>query len=111
MSGYALRISAACDSGPGQVQWMYPLPDSPNMLAKFERDYPRHGEFLLAPVVERDDDQLWFNIEAGIIKRELHLRDASEIGKDDPDAIVFELRSGFLLVPDEPPSHEAGDPS
>src|SRR3970282_954101 len=62
MSGYALRISAACDSCPGQVQWMYPLPDSPNMLAKFELDYPQHGEFLLAPVVERDDDQLWFNI-------------------------------------------------
>lgn len=67
------------------------------MLAGFKRDYLRHGEFLLAPVVQRDDDQFWFNIEAGIIKRKFHLRHASEIGESDPDAIVLHPPASFAV--------------
>lgn len=96
--GYSVRISAAQgdweqagnpQGAVGQVQRMHPLPSLPNMLADFKREYLRHGEFLIAPVVQRDDDQLWFNANAGIIKRELVLRNASDVADDDPDAIVF----------------------
>jgi hypothetical protein len=68
---------------------MHPLPDNPDMLQDFKREYLQHGEFLLAPVVERDDDQLYFNVEAGIIKRDLVLRNADDITPEEPDAIVL----------------------
>ena len=107
-SGYSIRISAAQADweqvemnrpAPSQVQRMHPLPDNPDMLQKFKQEYLKHGEFLLAPVVQQDDDQLYFNVHAGIIKRECVFRDASEIGENDPDAIVFELPAQVAIIP------------
>jgi hypothetical protein len=97
-SGYSIRMSPAQADweqsrggaeSPSQVQRMHPLPDNPDMLQDFKREYLQHGEFLLAPVVERDDDQLYFNVEAGIIKRDLVLRNADDITPEEPDAIVL----------------------
>jgi len=111
--GYAVRISPAqADWNPnraeqpplGQVQRMHPLSHMPEMLMEFKREYLRHHEFLLAPVVQRDDNQLWFNANAGIIKRELVLRRASEIAEDEPDAIILRgapTRDGSSQVPDK----------
>lgn len=100
--GYTVRISPAHEADPGsdvasptagQIQRMHPLPGAgaPDMLSRFKQEYLRHGEFLLAPVIERDG-QLWFDVENGIVKRRLELRDAAEIAANDPDAIVLESR-------------------
>lgn len=98
--GYSIRISSAqsdwsqsrTNSEPsGQIQRMHPLEGVPAMLENFKREYLRHREFLLAPVVLGDDDRICFNVGAGIIKRELVLRDISAILDDEPDAAVKQV--------------------
>lgn len=97
--GYSIRISAAQADWeqvqmnrltPSQVQRMHPLRNNPNMLQDFKREYLKHGEFLLAPVVQHDNDEMHFNVQAGIIKRDCVFRDASDIGDNEPDAIVLD---------------------
>ncbi|MEM9251915.1 MAG: hypothetical protein AAGB29_06155 [Planctomycetota bacterium] len=110
--GYTVRISPAdyefLEEGDpdrispeaiGQVQRMHPPAEevdgelvpfghpkhSGGMVSRFIAEYEKHGEFMLAPAVQRDDDQLYLNPHKGIIKRELIVRHVSEIGPDEPD--------------------------
>ena len=96
-AGYTVRISPSLneyldqDEAPlvGRAVRMHPqFGNAPDMLSQFKRDYHRHGEFMLAPVVQRDDDQLYMNVHKGIIKRELIIRHVSEIGPDEPDMLA-----------------------
>ena len=117
-TGYSIRISAAQADweqvqmnrpAPSQVQRMQPLPQNPKMLQDFKREYIKHGEFLLAPVVQHDNDELHINVQAGIVKRECVFRDASEIGENDPDAIVFQQPHNFAALLGESHLHEDAD--
>ena len=80
--GYTIRISPSLneyleDDDPdrmqvGQVARMHPqFGNAPDMMPRFEEEYAKHGEFMMAPVVQRDDGQFYMNINAGIIKRDL----------------------------------------
>ncbi len=105
--GYTIRISANepdqlsdSQNQSGQICRMHPLPETPempNMLAQFKREYMLHGEYLLAPVIMKDDNQLWFNVNYGIIKRKLVLRHASEISPNDPDYVIFDHKPSMNL--------------
>lgn len=108
---YSIRISAAqADweqvhmnrSAVSHWQRMHPLPDNPDMLQDFKREYLKHGEFLLCPIVLHDNDELHFNIQAGIIKRECVFREASDIQSDESDAIVFQPPLSALFVVETP---------
>ncbi len=97
-AGYSIRISSAqADwefvqkkrATPSRVQRMHPLPDNPDMLQEFKREYRKHGEFLLAPIVQRDEDELYFNVQVGVIKRECVFRHVSEIHEEEPDAVAL----------------------
>ena len=81
---------AAVSAEPVIPSMMPNLPGNIDMLARFKEEYKRHGEFMLAPVVQRDDNQLYMNVHQGIIKRELVIRHVSEIGENEPD--MFALR-------------------
>jgi hypothetical protein len=102
--GYTVRLSPSLNeyledgdedrNQVGQVVRMHPqfgtaAPGTPDMLARFKQEYERHGEFMLAPVVQRDDDQLYMNVQQGIIKRELIVRHVSEIGEDEPEMLAL----------------------
>lgn len=109
--GYSIRISAAqADweqvhmNRPAVSHWqrMHPLPENPDMLQDFKREYLKHGEFLLCPIVLHDNDELHFNVQAGIIKRECVFREASDIQSDEPDAIVFQPPLSALFVVEAP---------
>ncbi len=88
----------------GRVRRMHPaLGNAPYMLGRFKDEYEKHGEFMLAPVVTRDDDQLWFNPNQGIIKRELVLRRLDEIDEHEPDALAAQsMDDGSLVAPATP---------
>jgi hypothetical protein len=106
-SGYSVHLSAdrlnllAHATSVGAVitegdQWtlrslicrMHPTPGISVMLPQFKREFAKHGEYLLAPVIARDG-QLWFEVELGIIKRTIYFREVGEIGEDDDaDAVV-----------------------
>lgn len=75
---------------PSRWNRMHPVTGSPPLLSNFEREYRKHGEFLLAPVTRRWDGQFWFDLEFGIVKRKLHLRNAAEISEGDVDFGVFQ---------------------
>lgn len=98
--GYTVRLSPSLNEfledddedrkQIGRVVRMHPqFGNGPDMLARFKKEYERHGEFMLAPVVQRDDDQLYMNVHQGIIKRELIVRQVSEIGQDEPDMLAL----------------------
>jgi hypothetical protein len=54
------------------------LPGSPPMLERFREEYNKHGEFMLAPVIKREDGQFYVDAELGIIKREIHFMNTRE---------------------------------
>lgn len=78
----------------GKLPWisrlnqMFPVPGSPNMLDQFKSEYLIHKEYLLAPVTQRQDGQLWFDIDLGIVKRNITFRNLIDIGESDFDNIV-----------------------
>lgn len=77
----------------GQWNRHYPITGTPTMLPKFKREFQKHGEYMLAPVVRREDGQLHFEHMLGIVKKTIEFRQLSEIvGPDDPDA-------GALVIP------------
>ncbi|MEX2111587.1 MAG: hypothetical protein WD845_00290 [Pirellulales bacterium] len=80
----------------GRFNRMHPPTDSPPLLARFKEEVRRHGEYLLAPVTRRSDDQLWTDVEFGIVKSSIQFRDVSDIGQDDLDACVM---SAGLIPP------------
>ncbi|MEM7682728.1 MAG: hypothetical protein AAF288_12285 [Planctomycetota bacterium] len=57
-------------------------------LAAFLRDYRKHGEFMLAPAVEREG-QLFLEPDLGIIKRELVERAADDVPEGESDALAM----------------------
>ena len=75
----------------GQWNRHYPIPGMPELLPRFKREFKKHKEFLLAPVVRRGDGQLWVETKLGIIKNIVHFRYLSEITHDDIDAAAVVL--------------------
>jgi hypothetical protein len=82
----------------GQWNRHYPIPGQPLLLQEFKREFVRHKEFVLAPVVRKSDGQFWFEAELGIIKNEIHFRSLSDITPDDPDAAAL-LLPQFIIPP------------
>ena len=70
---------------------MYPLPDSPPLLARFKEEYEKHREFLLAPVTRRPDGQDYFDVDCGIVNRRIQFRQLSEITSDDIDSAALKM--------------------
>ena len=89
----------------GQLPWMsrmnrmHPVPGSPPMLARFKEEFAMHREYMLAPVTRRGDGQLWFDVELGIVKHQVHFRHVSEIGDNDVDSVV-KLGTVFAMPQD-----------
>lgn len=82
----------------GQWNRHYPIPGTPQMLPKFKREFQKHGEYMLAPVVRREDGQLHIEPTLGIVKKTIEFRQLSEIlGPGDPDASALVLPS--LITP------------
>lgn len=76
----------------GQWNRHYPVPGQPSLLAKFKEEFERHGEFMLAPTVLKDDGNRYMVPELGIIKNLIHFRQLSDITTpDDPDAAALML--------------------
>ena len=76
----------------GQWNRHYPVPGQPNLLERFKREFSKHNEFLLAPVVRRADGMLYPEPKLGIIKNIVQFRDLSQIvAADDPDAAAHVL--------------------
>jgi hypothetical protein len=81
----------------GRANRMHPIPGVPPMLPRFKEQYEKHGEYLLAPVTRRDDGQLWFDVELGIVKRKICFRTAAEVPDGDLDAPL--VRPAVALAP------------
>ena len=84
----------------GQWNRHYPIPGMPELLPRFKREFKKHKEFLLAPVVRRGDGQLWVETKLGIIKNIVHFRYLSEITHEDIDAAAMVLPE--LITPPRP---------
>lgn len=85
----------------GQWNRHYPVPGMPALLSRFKKEFAKHKEFLLAPVVRRADGQLFAEPLLGIIKNIITFRDLSEITtQDDPDAAALVLPQ--LITPPLP---------
>lgn len=84
----------------GQWNRHYPIPGMPELLPRFKREFRKHKEFLLAPVVRRGDGQLWVEPKLGIIKNIVHFRYLSEITHEDIDAAAMVLPE--LITPPRP---------
>ena len=98
-SGYSVHISPQdVTAGYGQWQRMYPLGLFPDMLEPFKASFEKHQEFMLAPVVRHDDNLAYVNANAGIISRDLKLRDASEICEGDIDEVLLRSPSSGTLT-------------
>ena len=67
-----------------RVKRMTPNPGSPH-LGQFEKDFAKHERYLLVPVSSEGAPEFELSIE----KREIHLRQASDIKADDVDAAVL----------------------
>jgi hypothetical protein len=63
---------------------MTPDPGSPH-LGRFEKEFARHKRYFLVPI----SAELEPDYELRIEKREIRLRQASDIRSDDVDAAVF----------------------
>jgi hypothetical protein len=82
----------------GQWNRMYPIPGSQPLLPRFKEEFARHKEFLLAPVVRREDGQNYVEVKLGIMKNSIEFRDLSEIiQRDDIDAAALVLPT--LITP------------
>jgi hypothetical protein len=69
------------------------------LLARFQEEFAKHQEFLLAPVTRRADGQLYTDPMLGIIKNVIHFRRLSDITTaDDPDAAAL-LLPQFITPP------------
>jgi len=75
----------------GRWNRMYPVSGAPALLPGFKREFDKHKEYMLAPAVRRQDGQLWFEPELGIVKTAIHFRNLSEITSQDPDAAALVL--------------------
>lgn len=62
---------------------------NPENLQRFKDAYKESNVYLLAPgVIDESSGQLKPIFELGIIKRKIYFRNASEVGKNDPDCVV-----------------------
>jgi hypothetical protein len=76
----------------GQWNRHYPIPGVPSLLERFKDEYKRHGEFMLAPVVRRNDGQNYMDYRLGIVKKRIHFRKLHEIvDESDIDALAHVL--------------------
>jgi hypothetical protein len=82
----------------GQWNRHYPVLGNPELLPRFKKEFARHREFLLAPVVLKQDGQIWFESQLGIIKNLIEFRQLTDIGPGDPDAAALVLPS-LITIP------------
>jgi hypothetical protein len=80
----------------GHIRRMFPKHNNSFLLRSFREAYEQHMRFMIAPVLRRDDGQLWFDVQLGIIKSTVNFRATTEIGDRDIDACVLanESRQG-----------------
>jgi hypothetical protein len=62
-------------------------PDSAENLARFLASYSATGRYYLAPAVLRRNDAVEALGDQGLLKRQLNVRQAWEIGPNDPDVV------------------------
>lgn len=68
----------------GRVHRMTPEPGSPH-LRRFKQEFAKHNRYFLIPVSSAAKPEMDFAIG----KAEVHFRQASQITKEDVDAVVF----------------------
>jgi hypothetical protein len=87
----------------GKWNRAYPIPGSPPvpLLTRFKEEFAKHGQFMLAPVVRRNDGQDYFDPHLGIIKHTIQFRQLSDItSESDIDAMALLMPA--LITPDKP---------
>jgi hypothetical protein len=84
-----------------QINTMYPYSDA--NISRFVNAYQRTGAYLLMPAVMRNG-QMEIIREHSIGKRVLHVREAWQVGRHDPDA------AGIQEEPIIPAVHEHDAP-
>jgi hypothetical protein len=72
-----------------RINRMNPAKDSP-LLARFKKEFQKHGQFMLVPITKRADGQNWAEVSLGIVKTVIHFRNVADIGEKDLDAAVFQ---------------------
>ncbi len=75
------------------------------MLMHFQREYMLHGEFLLAPVTTRQDGQMYYAVEFGIVKKRIEFLSFGDIKGE------LELRGFRADLIDRLVSGQLGDSS
>jgi tetratricopeptide (TPR) repeat protein len=70
-------------------------PDTDENLERFLRAYATAGEYVLVPALRTEEDPVPSPLPGHLFKRELHVREAWEIGMNEPDAVGID--------PDEEP--------
>lgn len=82
------------------VRLLYPIPGAPPLLPRFKQEFEKHKEFMLAPVIRRDDGKQYMEHSLGIVKNVILFRQLSEItSPDDTDAAALMLPP--LITPAE----------
>jgi tetratricopeptide (TPR) repeat protein len=116
---YAVTISRAWESlegeDPSQVYMMLSRIQrmeaaSRENLERFLEAYAREGYYALAPMrMKTPPSQDDFRYDLAISKRKLDLRQAWEIGPDDPDLVALRVEDDPIIPPDvaEPPVRAA----
>jgi hypothetical protein len=96
-TGVELVMDAEVSRSLGKWSRMYPTPGSPSLLTRFKAEFEKHHEFLLAPVTVRADGQRFVDIDSGIVKNCIAVRQLSDVSCEDVDALALHLPG--LTVP------------
>jgi len=78
------EIAADLTAVVGRIHRMVPEPGSPH-LPRFKRELQKHRQYFFIPVSTTGE----LLLEYAIGKTEIHLRQASEINRNDVDSLVF----------------------
>ncbi|MCG6558278.1 hypothetical protein MB818_08710 [Ruegeria sp. 1NDH52C] len=106
--GYGLIIGAnwqKAKSQPGEMmvtisRIKHMEHPNPQNLERFIREYQNFGGFLLAPAISVDGfKDVHFVSGVALAKRDLHIRQAWEIGENDPDSTIL-LPEHEPIIPD-----------
>lgn len=65
-----------------RVNRMTPAPNSPH-LGNFKKVYEKHGQYILIPVSISDTGNITPHFELGILKKELVLKNAKDLSKEE----------------------------
>jgi hypothetical protein len=75
-------------------------PTTPENLDRFLRSYTTLGEYLLAPAVQGPGGEPRLFSRLSILKRELFVREAWQIGRHDPDAASLSSDDHPIIPPE-----------